>query len=187
MLFPGQGSQSAGMLSALAEVHPEVGETFAEAGEALSLDLWKLVQEGPEEELNRTENTQPALLAAGVAVWRAWRSAGGDRPAIAAGHSLGEYTALVCADSLGLADGLRLVARRGRLMQEAVPAGEGSMAAILGLEDGQVAQLCQDIAGDRVVAPANYNAPGQIVIAGHADAVDEVCRACTEAGARRAG
>lgn len=186
MLFPGQGSQSVGMLSELADGFPEVRETFREAGDALSMDLWKLVREGPEADLNRTENTQPALLAAGVAVWRAWQAAGGDEPAMAAGHSLGEYTALVCAGSLNLAAGVRLVAQRGRLMQEAAPDGEGSMAAILGLEDVQVEQLCEKVSGERVVAPANYNAPGQIVIAGHADAVEAVCKAGIEAGARRA-
>jgi [acyl-carrier-protein] S-malonyltransferase len=186
LMFPGQGSQSLGMLADLAAAHPAVGETFGEASEALGEDLWALAQEGPAERLDATENTQPVLLAASVAVWRAWRSAGGAVPGVAAGHSLGEYSALVAAGALELADGVRLVRARGRAMQTAVPAGQGAMAAILGLDDDAVAACCAEAAGDGVVAPANHNAPGQVVIAGDAAAVDRAVEACREAGAKRA-
>jgi [acyl-carrier-protein] S-malonyltransferase len=185
-VFPGQGSQSVGMLSALAAACPEVGATFAEASEALGYDLWTLCQDGPERELNRTERTQPALLAAGVAVWRAWLARGGARPAMLAGHSLGEYTALVCAGSLSLTDGARLVRTRGQLMQAAVAEGQGAMAAVLGAEDALVEQVCAEVAGGEVVQPANYNAPGQIVIAGHSAAVDRALSALAERGVRKA-
>ncbi|MEE4302283.1 MAG: acyltransferase domain-containing protein, partial [Pseudomonadales bacterium] len=168
MMFPGQGSQAQGMLADLAAARPVVAETFAEASEALGEDLWKLAQEGPVETLNRTEHTQPVLLAASVAVYRAWREAGGPAPAVAAGHSLGEYSALVAAGVLELADATRIVRLRGRAMQEAVPEGEGSIAAILGLDDAAVERCCEEVAGDEVVSAANYNAPGQVVIAGDA-------------------
>lgn len=185
-VFPGQGSQAVGMLGDLAEAHPVIGETFAEASEALGEDLWVLAQEGPAEVLDRTANTQPVLLTASVAVWRAWLAAGGARPALMAGHSLGEYSALVAAQAVSLADAVRLVRLRGQLMQEAVPAGEGAMAAILGLDDEAVMACCEAAAQGEVVAPANYNAPGQVVIAGSAAAVERAGAACKEAGARRA-
>ncbi|MBX3707494.1 MAG: ACP S-malonyltransferase [Pseudomonadales bacterium] len=183
-VFPGQGSQSVGMLGDLAAHHPIVAATIEEAGEAIGKPLWRIVAEGPDAELVRTEITQPALLAASVAVWRVWLESGGARPAAVAGHSLGEYSALVCADALGFADAVRLVHRRGQLMQAAVPQGEGAMAAILGLEDAAVEAACAEIAG--VVSAANYNAPGQVVIAGAAAAVDLAIERCKALGARRA-
>lgn len=185
LVFPGQGSQTVGMLSDLAVAFPLLQETFAEASEALSLDLWALSQHGPDTELNRTENTQPALLTAGVALWRLWREQGGAVPAVMAGHSLGEYTALVCAGALSLPDAARLVAARGRFMQQAVPQGQGAMAAILGLDDAVVEAACAAVASG-VVAPVNYNAPGQVVIAGAAEAVAEAIEHCKSAGAKRA-
>jgi [acyl-carrier-protein] S-malonyltransferase len=186
-LFPGQGSQSVGMLARLAQESSKVEETFAEASQALGFDLWRLVQEGPEEALNQTVNTQPALLAAGVAVWRVWCERTPVRPAWMAGHSLGEYTALVCAESLAFADAVRLVAERGRLMQNAVPAGKGAMAAILGLEDHLVVSLCREIAAsDGAVSAANFNAPGQVVIAGETEAVAKACALAKAKGAKRA-
>lgn len=184
-VFPGQGSQSLGMLADLAAAYPLVIETFAEASAALGKDLWTLAQQGPEAEMNATENTQPLLLAAGIAVWRVWQQQGGARPAYLAGHSLGEYTALVAAGALSLADGVRLVAERGRLMQAAVPAGQGGMAAILGLEDAQVEAACAEAAECDVVSAVNYNAPGQVVIAGAAAAVERAMAACKAAGAKR--
>ena len=186
MMFPGQGSQAVGMLADLAATHAVVRGSFEEASDALGQDLWALAQEGPAEDLDRTENTQPVLLTASVAVWRAWREAGGSVPMVAAGHSLGEYSALVAAGVLSLADAVRLVRARARAMQEAVPAGQGAMAAILGLDDAEVEQCCAAVAGDGVVSAANYNAPGQVVIAGDAAAVDCAVAACREAGARRA-
>lgn len=185
-VFPGQGSQSVGMLSALAGQYAEVKDTFATASDALGYDLWRLVQEGPEEELNQTHVTQPALLAAGVAVWRVWQARGGPSPVLLAGHSLGEYTALVCAGALALADGIRLVEARGRFMQQAVIAGEGAMAAILGLDDERVITLCRSVADNDVVVAANFNAPGQVVISGHRGAVDKVVAQAKDAGAKRA-
>ena len=164
-VFPGQGSQAVGMLAELAAVHPIVRETFSEASEGAGIDLWTLSQEGPEAELNRTEFTQPALLAAGIAVWRAWNAVGGSWPALLAGHSLGEYSALVAAGALSLHDAAGLVRERGRLMQDAVPAGVGAMAAVLGADDALIAEICEQVAGDEIVAPANYNSPGQTVIA----------------------
>ncbi len=184
--FPGQGSQSVGMLAGLARHQAQIQETFAEASSRLEVALGPLVQHGPEEQLNRTENTQPALLAAGVAVWRVWLSEGGPRPALLAGHSLGEYSALVAAGSLSLADGAWLVAERGRLMQEAVPPGIGAMAAILGLDDESVGAACAEAAADQVVSAANLNAPGQVVIAGHRQAVDRAVELAKARGARRA-
>jgi [acyl-carrier-protein] S-malonyltransferase len=180
-VFPGQGSQSLGMLSELAIAHPAVRAAFDEASQGCGIDLWTLSQQGPEEQLNQTEFTQPALLAADVAVWRAWAAAGGAPPARFAGHSLGEYAALVAAGALSLADAARLVRERGRLMQAAVPAGTGAMAAVLGAEDALVEEVCGAVTADEVVVPANYNSPGQIVIGGHAGAVD---RAIAELGAR---
>lgn len=184
-VFPGQGSQSVGMLAELAQAYPEVRQTFAEAGEALKLDLWRLTQEGPREDLDLTPNTQPAMLAAGVAVWRLWRAQGGPIPGLMAGHSLGEYTALVCADALEFASAARLVADRGRLMQAAVPQGAGAMAAILGLEDARVIALCAEAAADEVVEAVNFNAPGQVVVAGQTDAVRRAMELAKAAGAKR--
>ncbi len=186
IVFPGQGSQGVGMLAALAERHPVVAETFIEAGEALDMDLWRLINQGPAEELDRTELTQPAMLAAGIAGWRVWRLLDGPTPDVMAGHSLGEYSALVAAGAMDFADAIRLVHERGRLMQAAVPAGVGAMAAILGLDDEVVEAICREAAEGQVVAPANYNSPGQLVIAGHAEAVERAMHRCREAGARRA-
>ncbi|HSH27942.1 MAG TPA: ACP S-malonyltransferase [Wenzhouxiangella sp.] len=186
LLFPGQGSQSVGMLAALAQRHATVRRTFEEAGEALGFDLWQLVENGPEEDLNRTEITQPAVLAGAVAVWRVWQELGGPRPAMLAGHSLGEYSALVVAGALDFRTAVELVAERGRQMQAAVPEGVGAMAAILGLDDEVVAAICREVAEDQIVVPANHNSPGQIVIAGHAAAVERALHKCSEAGARRA-
>jgi [acyl-carrier-protein] S-malonyltransferase len=186
VFFPGQGSQSVGMLDALAAVYPSVRATFSEAADALGRDLWSLVHEGPKEALDQTENTQPALLTAGVAVWRVWREAGGPNAALMAGHSLGEYSALVAAGSLSLAEGVRLAADRARFMQEAVPKGEGAMAALLGLDDDQVIALCAEQAEGQVLEAVNFNAPGQVVIAGAADAVERAVAAAKGAGAKRA-
>lgn len=185
-VFPGQGSQAVGMLADIGAAWPVVPATFAEASEALGYDLWALTQNGPESDLNQTEKTQPALLTAGVALWRAWQQAGGRTPDYLAGHSLGEYTALVAAGSLSLADGVRLVALRGQLMQQAVPAGEGAMAAILGLDDEAVRQACAEASVVGVVAAVNYNAPGQVVIAGSAAAVARAIELLKAAGAKRA-
>jgi len=185
-VFPGQGSQSVAMLAELAETHPEVKATFAEASERLDYDLWALVQEGSAEQLNQTEFTQPAMLAAGVASYRVWLAAGGAEPEILAGHSLGEYSALVVAGVLSLADAAWLVAERGRLMQAAVPAGEGAMAAILGLSDEQVIEVCAAAAQDDVVEAVNFNSSGQVVIAGQAAAVERAMSGAKEAGAKRA-
>lgn len=187
--FPGQGSQSIGMLAELATGHRQVEATFAEASEVLGYDLWQLAQNGPEARLNATEQTQPAMLAAGIAVARVWESAGGPVPALAAGHSLGEYAALVAAGSLSFADAVDLVAARGRFMQDAVPEGEGAIAALLGLEDEQVLDLCAavtDREAGSIVSAVNFNAPGQVVIAGHVGAVDEAIARAQEAGAKRA-
>ena len=184
--FPGQGSQSVGMLDALDAAWPQVRETFAEASDALGRDLWALVAEGPKEYLDRTENTQPAMLAAGVAVWRVWCAAGGPEARVMAGHSLGEYAALVASGSLSLADGIRLAAERARFMQEAVPVGEGAMAAILGLDDHRVVALCEAQAQGEVLEAANFNSPGQVVIAGQSAAVERAVAASKAAGAKRA-
>lgn len=185
-VFPGQGSQSVGMLAELAAAEPLVKQTFDEASSGVGKDLWALSQGGPDEELNRTENTQPALLAASVAVWRVWRARGGATPAQFAGHSLGEYSALVCAEALKLTDAAALVAERGRLMQAAVPPGIGAMAAILGGDDAQIAQVCAEVANGEVVSPANFNSPGQLVIAGHAAAVDRALARLAELGVKKA-
>jgi len=186
IVFPGQGSQSIGMLSGLATDHSQVVDTFEQASDVLGYDLWQLVQDGPEDELNETDKTQPAMLAAGVAVWRVWQDAGGAVPTLMAGHSLGEYTALVCAGALDFQEAVSLVEERGRCMQSAVPAGTGAMAAILGLDDVAVAVVCEQAADGGVVSPVNYNSPGQVVIAGHAEAVQRAIALATEAGARRA-
>jgi [acyl-carrier-protein] S-malonyltransferase len=188
-VFPGQGSQSVGMLAQLA-AEPRVQETFAEASDVLGYDLWKLCQGGPEDELGKTERTQPAMLAAGVATWRVWRKHGGGLPAAMAGHSLGEYSALVCSGALDFRTAVGLVQFRGQAMQAAVPAGQGAMAAILGLDDADVEAACREAAqGENVgetVQPANFNSPGQIVIAGTAAAVDRAIEAAKSKGAKRA-
>ncbi|MGB4334210.1 MAG: ACP S-malonyltransferase [Chromatiaceae bacterium] len=186
IIFPGQGSQSVGMLGELAAAWPLVGETFAEASDTLGMDLWQVVSQGPRELLDRTDITQPAMLAAGVAVWRVWNQAGGPAPAWMAGHSLGEFTALVCAGALGYADAIALVAQRGRFMQEAVPAGAGAMAAVLGLADDQVVAVCAQAAQGGILEPVNFNSPGQVVIAGEAAAVERGIAAAKAAGAKRA-
>jgi [acyl-carrier-protein] S-malonyltransferase len=185
-VFPGQGSQSVGMLRDLAPAHPAVRATFAEASEVLGYDLWMLTQEGPAEELNATERTQPVMLTAGVATWRAWRDASGPEPVVVSGHSLGEFTALVCAEALAFRDALELVRFRGQVMQEAVPLGTGAMAAILGLEDDVVVVACGEAATSGVVEPVNFNAPGQIVIAGEKPAVERAIEIARARGARRA-
>lgn len=184
MVFPGQGSQSVGMLDALAGSSPVIRETFEEASDRLGFDLWQMTQES-EEHLNRTENTQPALLSASVALWRLWQASGNSAPSAFAGHSLGEYSALVCAGALDFGDAVRLVASRGRFMQDAVAPGEGSMAAVLGLDDDRITAICKELSADTVVAPANFNAPGQVVIAGHTGAVDKAVAAAKSAGAKR--
>jgi [acyl-carrier-protein] S-malonyltransferase len=183
--FPGQGSQSVGMMAAYGEA-AAVRDTFAQASDLLGFDLWQLVTHGPAEELNQTVNTQPAMLAAGVAVYRLWRERGGPVPDVMAGHSLGEYTALVCAEALGFADAVRLVRLRAEAMQAAVPEGSGGMAAILGLDDDAVRALCARAAGDEVLEPVNFNAPGQVVIAGARVAVERACALAKEHGAKRA-
>jgi len=186
IVFPGQGSQSLGMLSGLASGHSQVVDVFEQASDVLGYDLWRLVQDGPADELNETDKTQPAMLAAGVAVWRVWQDAGGAVPAVLAGHSLGEYTALVCAGALDFQEAVSLVEERGRCMQSAVPAGTGAMAAILGLDDIAVGVVCEQAADGDVVSPVNYNSPGQVVIAGHVGAVERAIVLAKEAGAKRA-
>jgi len=183
-VFPGQGSQQPGMMSGYAG-HPEVRATFAEASEALGEDLWSLVENGPAEALNLTRNTQPVMLAAGVAVWRAWRADGGGLPAFVAGHSLGEYTALVAAGALAFRDALPLVRFRAEAMQEAVPAGTGAMAAIMGGDSAGIAEACREAAQGEIVEPVNFNAPGQIVIAGNRSAVERAIAAARAHGAKR--
>ncbi len=185
-VFPGQGSQSLGMLAELGAQQHVIIDTFAEASAALGYDLWALTQQGPEEQLNQTDKTQPAILAASVALWRLWQAEGGPRPAFVAGHSLGEYSALVAAGSLPFADAVKLVELRGQLMQQAVPAGQGGMAAILGLEDVDVLAACAEAAQGEVVSAVNFNAPGQVVIAGSAAAVERAIEACKAKGAKRA-
>ncbi|NVK55402.1 MAG: ACP S-malonyltransferase [Alteromonadaceae bacterium] len=186
-VFPGQGSQAVGMLKELADAHPSVLETFAEASEALGYDLWEVVQSDPHNTLNETHVTQPALLTASVAIYRLLAQQG-IAPEYLAGHSLGEYSALVCAGVLDFADAVKLVEARGEYMQKAVPAGAGAMYAIIGLDDDSIAEICQQTAvatGD-VVAPVNYNSPGQVVIAGEKSAAEQAANACKEAGAKRA-
>lgn len=185
-VFPGQGSQSLAMLAEHGAQRPLIIDTFAEASEALGYDLWALTQQGPEEQLNQTDKTQPAILTASVALWRAWLAESAARPAFVAGHSLGEYSALVAAGSLSLAAAAKLVEHRGQLMQQAVPAGQGGMAAILGLEDADVLAACAEAAQGEVVSAVNFNAPGQVVIAGGAAAVERAIEACKARGAKRA-
>ncbi len=186
IVFPGQGSQSVGMLSELYQQYDIVKQTFTEASAALGYDLWALVANGPDTELNETQRTQPALLTASVAVWRLWQQQNGSAPAYLAGHSLGEYSALVCAGVLSLAAAVKLVEKRGNYMQQAVPAGIGAMSAIIGLDDAAIAQACEQAAQGEVVAPVNYNSPGQVVIAGHKAAVERAGELCKAAGAKRA-
>ncbi len=187
-LFPGQGSQKVGMLADAAAAHPSVGQTFAEASDALGYDMWELVQNGEQEQLNLTETTQPVLLTSSVGLWRSWRAAGGAVPSIMAGHSLGEFSALVCAGAIDFIDAVKLVQQRGAFMQSAVPVGEGAMAAIIGLEDDAINQACAAAARStgETVAAVNYNSPGQVVIAGKAGAVEVAIEHCKEAGAKRA-
>lgn len=185
-VFPGQGSQTVGMLTELAATYPLVEETFREASDVLGYDLWQLVSQGPAEELNKTWQTQPALLAASVAIYRVWQQQGGEQPALMAGHSLGEYSALVCAGVLNFADAVKLVELRGKLMQEAVPEGTGAMQAIIGLDDAAIRKACEESAQGQVVSPVNFNSPGQVVIAGNKEAVERAGAACKAAGAKRA-
>lgn len=185
-VFPGQGSQSVGMLADLAAEFAIVGDTFQQASAVLDYDLWQLVAEGPEAQLNQTDRTQPAMLTAGVAVWRVWQSVSDITPAYFAGHSLGEYTALVAAEALDFADAVKLVEKRGQFMQQAVPAGEGAMAAILGLDDDIVRSLCAEASAQGVVEAVNFNSPGQVVIAGSTAAVKQAIELATAKGAKRA-
>ncbi|AKA36971.1 ACP S-malonyltransferase [Yersinia ruckeri] len=186
MVFPGQGSQTVGMLADLAAQFPIVEETFSEASSVLGYDLWQLVQQGPTEELNKTWQTQPALLTASVAIWQVWQQQGGKAPAMMAGHSLGEYSALVCAGVLDFKQAVKLVELRGQLMQEAVPEGTGAMSAIIGLDNESIAKACEESAQGQVVSPVNFNSPGQVVIAGNKEAVERAGAACKLAGAKRA-
>ena len=185
-VFPGQGSQSVGMLSGFADLYPVIRDTFAEASDGAGVDLWALSQEGPEAQLNRTEYTQPALLAAGIAVWRAWHACGGQAPVRLAGHSLGEYTALVAAGALSLGQAAHLVRLRGQLMQGATPDDSGAMAAVLGADEALVREVCEQASQAQVVVPANFNSPGQIVIGGHVEAVDRALALLAEHGVRKA-
>lgn len=186
-VFPGQGSQQVGMLANLAAAHQQVRETFQEASTALGYDLWQLIQEGPAEQLALTHITQPAILASSVSIWRVWQAQGGAVPALMAGHSLGEYSALVCSGALAFAEAVTLVRQRGEFMQSAVPVGAGGMSAIVGLDDAAVVQACAEASGDgAVVAAVNFNSPGQVVIAGHAAAVTRAGELCKAAGAKRA-
>ncbi|HBV75349.1 MULTISPECIES: ACP S-malonyltransferase [Vibrio] len=186
VVFPGQGSQTVGMLAELGEQYEVVKTTFAEASEALGYDLWALVQNGSVEDLNETHRTQPALLAASVAIWRVWQEVGGEQPQMVAGHSLGEYSALVCAGVIDFKQAIKLVALRGELMQQAVPAGVGAMYAIIGLDDDAIAKACEEAAQGEVVSPVNFNSPGQVVIAGNKAAVERAGELCKAAGAKRA-
>lgn len=185
-VFPGQGSQSLGMLSGFADLYPVIRDTFVEASDGAGVDLWALSQQGPEAQLNRTEYTQPALLAASIALWRAWLGCGGVRPARLAGHSLGEYSALVAAGALPLGQAAHLVRLRGQLMQGATPDGSGAMAAVIGAEDDVVREVCEAAAQSQVVVPANFNSPGQVVIGGHVEAVDRALALLAERGVRKA-
>lgn len=186
VVFPGQGSQAVGMLAELGEQFSVVKDTFAQASEVLGYDLWALVQDGPVEDLNQTFRTQPALLASSVAIWRVWQEQGLAQPSVLAGHSLGEYSALVCAGVIDFKQAIKLVELRGQLMQEAVPAGVGAMYAIIGLDDESIAKACEQAAQGEVVSPVNYNSPGQVVIAGNKAAVERAGALCKEAGAKRA-
>lgn len=186
IVFPGQGSQAVGMLAELGEQHEVVKQTFSQASEVLGYDLWALTQQGPAEELNQTHRTQPAILAASVAIWRVWQSLNLSQPEVLAGHSLGEYSALVCSGVIDFQQAISLVELRGRLMQEAVPAGTGAMYAIIGLDDEAIATACQQAAQGQIVSPVNFNSPGQVVIAGQKEAVERAGVLCKEAGAKRA-
>jgi [acyl-carrier-protein] S-malonyltransferase len=185
-VFPGQGSQKVGMLSELSEKYATVQDTFAEASDVLHYDLWNMVQEGSQEDITLTERTQPLLLTASVAVWRIWQQEGGARPALMAGHSLGEWSALVCSGVVAFEDAVRLVRNRGAYMQEAVPRGEGAMAAILGLDDDLIKDICEQACGGEEVSAVNFNSPGQVVIAGNTAAVERAIEGCKAAGAKRA-
>ncbi|GAA0851904.1 ACP S-malonyltransferase [Aliiglaciecola litoralis] len=187
-VFPGQGSQSVGMLADLAEHYPSIQATFAEASAALGYDLWNVIQSDPDNKLNQTHITQPALLTASVAIFRLLMSEGANKPAFLAGHSLGEYSALVCANVFSLADGVKLVEARGKFMQTAVPAGEGAMYAIIGLDDQEIKNACKSAqeSSGQIVAAVNFNSPGQVVIAGTKEAADQAAALCKEAGAKRA-
>lgn len=185
-VFPGQGSQKQGMLAELAAQYPIVQETFAAASAVLGYDLWELSQNGPQEALNMTERTQPLLLAASVAIWRVWQQQKTERPALMAGHSLGEWSALVCAEVVAFTDAIRLVQLRGKYMQEAVPAGVGAMAAIIGLDDQSIVDACKTAEEGEEVSAVNFNSPGQVVIAGHVSAVDRAIALCKEKGAKKA-
>lgn len=186
MVFPGQGSQSQGMQADLATEFDVVAATYEEASGVLGFDLWELVQSGPAEKLGETTNTQPAMLAAGVAAYRVWQASGGETPLQLAGHSLGEYTALTCAGAVEFSDAMRVVKRRSELMQAAVPVGEGGMAAIIGLDDDVVLDVCSEAASAGVVEAVNFNSPGQVVIAGHTGAVEAAVNIATEKGAMKA-
>ncbi len=186
MVFPGQGSQSVGMQADLAAEFPLVQHTYAEASDILGYDLWALTQEGPAERLSETTVTQPAMLTAGTAAYRVWKAAGGATPAQVAGHSLGEYSALVAAESISFADAMTIVMRRSQLMQDAIPAGVGAMAAIIGLDDEGVVTVCDEASAIGIAEPVNFNSPGQVVIAGHKEAVHHAIELCKAAGARRA-
>lgn len=183
-IFPGQGSQAVGMLNDFAD-NEVVQSTFKEASDALGYDLWQLVSEGPAEKLNQTNHTQPALLTASVALWRLWNENSSASPSVIAGHSLGEYSALVCAGVLSLADGVKLVEKRGEFMQASVPEGVGAMAAVIGLEDDKIIKACAQAKGEQVVSAVNFNSPGQVVIAGNKEAVERAGELCKEAGAKR--
>ncbi|MEJ2360643.1 MAG: ACP S-malonyltransferase [Gammaproteobacteria bacterium] len=185
-VFPGQGSQSVGMMDGLAQAYPLIEETYAQASATLGYDLWQIVTAGPDEKLNTTDITQPAMLAAGVATWRVWQAQGGATPAVMAGHSLGEYSALVCAGAMAFDDAVKLVAARGRYMQEAVPRGIGAMAAILGLDDATVITVCEEAAQDEIVQAVNFNSPGQVVVAGNKAAVERAAEIAKQKGAKRA-
>jgi [acyl-carrier-protein] S-malonyltransferase len=185
-VFPGQGSQAKGMVAELSAEHESIMAVFSEASECLGYDLWDLIQNNPDDKLNKTEYTQPALLVASYAVWQIWLALGGQKPVIVAGHSLGEYTALVCSGVLSLMDAVTLVADRGRYMQTAVPDGVGAMAAILGLENDQVIEVCEAATSSQIVSAANFNSAGQVVIAGHREAVEKAAELAKEAGAKRA-
>lgn len=186
-VFPGQGSQRVGMLGAASAEYPLVAATFEEASDALGYDLWRVVSEDPSEQLNLTEFTQPALLASSVALWRVWRSEGGDIPDLMAGHSLGELSALCCAGALGLGDAVRVVRERGRAMQSAVPVGMGAMAAVIGLDDAKITAVCAELSTPTsIVEAVNFNAPGQVVIAGHSATITRAMDALKDAGAKRA-
>lgn len=186
MVFPGQGSQKVGMLADQAAASPLIEQTFSEASEVLGYDVWGLIQSGPQEELNLTERTQPMLLTASVALWRLWQERSEQRPALMAGHSLGEWSALVCSGVVEFADAVKLVQLRGKYMQQAVPQGVGAMAAVMGLDDDVIKKACEEASADECVVAVNFNSPGQVVIAGHAGAVDRASALCKEAGAKRA-